>query len=310
MYYFLFLYITLFKGEIILNLTIYLKNSCTDMIEITNNSIDLILTSPPYWMLRDYEQQDQIGLGMTYKQFLYYLRNNIIECIRVLKEDSLAIFIVGDIRPKAGYGGKEEDSRCKTYPLQANIINIFEEFDYDLFSHIIWSKTSNKSSKIIPGNVDSEFVYPPYIHMDLSNEHILVFRKPGKRRDIPPREIYKLKGDVIDKKSEATIWLKPIWFIEPVNSKTTNHPAPFPSELVERLIRMFSLKEDTILDPFCGSGTTLKAAFKLERNAIGYEVNENYLKEIISHNNLYRYYLDDKGNYCYNSYQNWYWTLS
>jgi DNA modification methylase len=296
-------------GEIILSLTIYIKDSCINMNEIANNSIDLVLTSPPYWMLRNYENQNQIGLGMTYKQFIYYLKNNIIECIRVLKEDALAVFIVGDIRPKAGYGGKEEDSRCKTYSLQAKIINIFEEFDCDLFSHIIWSKTSNKSNKKIYGNVDKEFVYPPYIHMDLSNEHILVFRKPGNRRNIPSREIYKFNGDIIDKKSEAITWLKPVWFIEPVNSNTTNHPAPFPSELVERLIRLFSLKGDTILDPFCGSGTTLKVAFKLGRTAIGYEINSDYLSDIILNNNLNKYILDDKGNYCYKSNQNWYWNL-
>lgn len=265
-----------------MSLTIYIKDSCEDMREVPNNSVDLILTSPPYWMLRNYESQNQIGYGMTYKQFIYYLRNNIAECVRVLKEDALAIFIIADIRPKAGYGGKEVDSRCKTYPLQADIINIFQSFDCDLFSHIIWSKTSNKSDKIIPGNVDSEYVYPPYIHMDLSIEHVIVFRKPGHRRNTPNREEYKANKDTIDKKTEVAELLKPIWHIEPVNSNSTDHPAPFPKELVTRLVRMFSLKGDTILDPFCGTGTTLKAAFDLGRNGIGYDVNLDYVQEFIT----------------------------
>jgi DNA modification methylase len=240
---------------ICLDLLIYQKDSTKDLLEIKTASVDLILTSPPYWNIVDYENSSQLGSGLTYKQF-----------IRIFKK----------------YTGK--GSRPRMYSLQSDIIRYFTEMDFDFFSHIIWKKESVKKGekgKIIYGSVGKgkykDFVAPPYIYTDLSIEHILIFRKPGIKQEIPLLERLSDEHTRILKK-DVEKWLDPVWYITPRRHST--HPATFPEELVERLIKMYSKKGDIVLDPFSGTGTTLKVALDLHRNAIGYEINEKYIHEL------------------------------
>lgn len=262
------------------------------MKDIKTNSIDLILTSPPYWDIKDYKNEEQLGLGLTYNGYLELLKHNMFECMRVLKEDGFCIFNVADINKNLS---KSKNSRPEIYPLHSDIIQYFRSIGMEFNAHRIWEKQSTKKGekgKIIYGAVDKNYIYPPYVYNDLMIEHILIFRKPGKKRKLPKIEDRKDKFC----KEKYQGWLSQVWKINP--SKSKNHPATFPPELVTRLISLYSIKGDIILDPFCGTGTTLKVAKELERNSIGYELNLNYIKPFISELNMKKFgkvYMYEKG---------------
>lgn len=252
------------------------------MNEIPTNSIDLIITSPPYWNKVDYKHDKQLGMGLTYRQFLVNLQNNLNECMRVIKEDRFIIIIVADVRTPSGYRSLNE--RPRLYPLHADIIKMFLDMDFDFFQHFIWRKLGiNKpKGKIVYGTVGSReykgLASPPFLYTDFLMEHILVFRKPGERRELPSEKVrYEDSFNAINIE-DAHNWVDPVWVIDSPSNE--NHPATFPTELVYRLIKMFSFKDETILDPFIGSGTVCEVAIPLNRNVIGYDVNENYINQI------------------------------
>lgn len=271
----------LIMGCFILDIKIYNKSSINNMEDIKTNSIDLILTSPPYWDIKNYNNEQQLGLGLTYRCYIENLKKNMFECMRVLKEDGFCVFNVADIRKNVG---DSKECRPKMYPIHSDIIQYFIGMDFDLYAHTIWKKESvkkGKKGKIIHGAVVGDYIYPPYVYNDLSIEHILVFRKPGKKRKMIPIK------ERVDKflKEETKEWLSPVWYINPSPYKK-EHPATFPTELVSRIINLYSIKGDTILDPFCGTGTTLKVANELERNSIGYDINIDFIQPLIESFNM------------------------
>lgn len=258
------------------------NKSSEDMNEIQTSSIDLVLTSPPYWDLINYGEKNQVGIGLTYKHYLNKLENILLERMRVLKSDTFIVMIVADIRKQAHYLGGEE--RPQIYPLHADIIQYFLSMGFQFFQHFIWKKTAiNKpKGKIIYGSVgrgsNKGIASPPFLYSDLLFEHVLVFRKPGKRRLMPSlEERFKDPYNAIDIVL-AKEWVSPIWHIE--SPKHPYHPATFPTELAYRLIKMYSFRGEVVLDPFVGSGTTIDTALRLNRNAIGYEINEKYVTQI------------------------------
>lgn len=251
---------------------IYNKSCLEGIKEVKNNSINLIITSPPYWDLKDYGHDEQLGLGMTYEYYFDSLKNILKECVRVLKNDSFCVINVADIRRNLN---DSQDSRPKIISLHCDIINYFQSMGLDFFAHYIWRHKINHSSGKIYGAQKNGILYPPYVYNELSMEHILVFRKGGPQRKLPKLEDREDKFS-LDEKSD---WLQPIWDIN--SSKCALHPATFPEELVERLICLYSITGDTILDPFCGTGTTLVIADKLNRSCIGYEINLNFLQMLI-----------------------------
>ncbi|MFD1739497.1 DNA-methyltransferase [Bacillus salitolerans] len=267
-----------------MDITVYNKDSST-IAELENGSIDLIITSPPYWFLKDYDHPKQLGFNMTYKQYINQLKVHFHECIRVLKKDSYICINVADVRT----GEYKQTGRPRLYPIQSDLISFFtEEMDFDLSQHFIWEKFGVKKGEkvaLIRGSVGKgkykKFGVAPFLYTDLLAEHILVFRKPG----------YRDRGTIFERQDEELNripkellkdWLNPVWKINA--GKHPIHKAVFPDELVKRLVCLFSLKNDVILDPFCGVGTTLRLANDLGRNAIGFELNRNYLEELI---NLY-----------------------
>lgn len=262
------------------------------MSEIKTASVDLIVTSPPYWDLKDYGDPNQLGLGLTYPQFMVILQDHLMDCLRVLKYDGLAVFIVGDIRKKARYDGREdENERPRLLSMQSDIIQFFNNMGCDLFGHYIWKKTTAKQGikrNIIYGASGagelSNYMFPPYLYSDLLIEHVIVFRKPGPKRISSPLAQRDLRFEALNREEEANLWADQVWEINPVHN--SNHPAVFPLELAYRIIKMFSMKNDTILDPFCGIGTTLEAALHLHRNAIGYEINVDYINEFSKRINI------------------------
>ncbi|ADU29405.1 DNA-methyltransferase [Evansella cellulosilytica] len=269
-----------------MDLKLYNKDSTVDMNEIQTGTIDLIVTSPPYWNLIDYSHPDQLGKGLSYKMFMKKIKKNLFECMRVLKEDAFICIVVGDVRT----GEYKQNGRPRIYSLQSSLIEYFtEEMDFDLFQHFIWEKFGVKKGNgpNIYGSVgtgkNKDKAVGPLLYSDLIMEHILVFRKPGKRSRGSIAERLSHKENIL-MKEELVEWLNPVWKIHsPHNSK---HPATFPDELCKRLILLFSLKDDKVLDPFAGTGTTLINALNLGRNAYGYEINPKYIDIIKSNINL------------------------
>ena len=241
-----------------------------NMCFIPDESVHLVLTSPPYWNLKEYERgENQLGIIEDYELFVGELAKVWAECYRVLVPGGRVVCVVGDVclsRKKFG--------RHVVMPLHSDISVTCRKIGFDNLNPILWHKISNATFEI---NNGSSFLGKPYepnaiIKNDI--EFILMQRKPGGYRK-PTEE--QRRESMIDKKDYEE-WFQQIWNI--TGASTKNHPAPFPLELATRLVKMFSFVGDTVLDPFCGSGTTMQAAIDAKRSSIGIEVEEKYCEMI------------------------------
>lgn len=262
------------------NCDVYIKDS-SSMAEIEDNSVNLIVTSPPYWTLKNYDNHnDQIGFGSTtYEEYITSLNKVWSECIRVLSPDGklciniMPIFLSGK---NAKYG------RRATKLVITEIENYLESTnEMYLFANYIWDKR-----KITRFSSFGSYPYPPNIFSTFPYEWIIVFSKKGKRLQVS-KEI-KEKSKITQ--DEWANWaINSIWEMQPAKASIENHPAPFPEELPKRLIKLYSFYDDVVLDPFLGSGTTAKVALDLGRKAIGYEINSSYLDIIYKKlNNIFQ----------------------
>jgi DNA modification methylase len=238
------------------------------MIELRDEEVDLIITSPPYWHIKDYRVPGQIGYGQTLHQYLKDLYRVWSECFRVLKPGRRLCINIGDQFARAVLYGK-----YKVIPLHAEIIIQCEKIGFDYMGAIIWQKktTMNTTGGAV---VMGSYPYPPNGMIEIDYEFILIFKKPGRSENVSKeiRERSKLT------KEEWKEYFSGHWSFG--GEKQIEHEAMFPEELPRRLIKMYSFEGDTVLDPFVGSGTTLKVALELRRNAIGYEINENFVEVI------------------------------
>jgi modification methylase len=239
-----------------------------DLSAIPDGSVHLVVTSPPYWNLKRYNDGPaQLGHVDDYQEFLASLDRVWKECYRVLTIGGRLVINVGDVMLS-----RKEFGRHKVVPLHADIQVNCEKIGFDNLAPIIWNKISNATFEV-EGN--SKFLGKPYepngiIKHDI--EWILMLRKPGGYRK-PDPEMRRLS---IIAEQEFSAWYTQIW--QMTGASTKKHPAPYPEELAHRLIRMFSFVGDTVLDPFLGSGTTMLAASKVGRNSIGVEVDADYAK--------------------------------
>lgn len=241
-----------------------ITGDCRKMSLIANDSIDLIVTSPPYWQLKDYGIQEQIGFNDTYEQYINNLNLVWQECFRVLRPGCRLCINIGDQFARASYYG-----RYKVVPIHSEIIRFCEVMGFDYMGSIIWQKPTNMHTSG-GSKVMGSYPYPKGGIIKVDYEYILIFRKPGKYI-IPSKglkEASKLQDD------EWHSFFQSHWAFN--GERQNKHIAVFPVELPHRLIRMFSYRGETVLDPFMGSGTTALAALKNERNAIGYEINPNF----------------------------------
>ncbi|MFN3406586.1 MAG: DNA methyltransferase [Caldimicrobium sp.] len=238
------------------------------MIELKNEEIDLIVTSPPYWHIKDYGIPEQIGYGQSLHEYLRDLYLVFCECYRVLRKGGRLCINIGDQFARSIIYG-----RYKVIPIHAEIIAQCEDIGFDFMGSIIWQKKTTMNTTG-GANVMGSFPYPPNGIIEIDYEFILIFRKPGKNKKVTKeiKELSKLT------KEEWKEYFSGHWSFP--GAKQINHEAMFPDELPRRLIKMFSYVGDTILDPFLGSGTTVKVALQLNRNAIGYEINKNFLEVI------------------------------
>lgn len=235
---------------------------------IKDESVHLALTSPPYWTLKRYnENPNQLGHVVDYETFLNELAQVWKEMHRILVPGGRLVCVVGDVcLSRRNFG------RHVVFPLHSDIAVVCRRIGFDNLNPIIWHKISNANYEI---NNGSKFLGKPYepnaiIKNDI--EFILMQRKPGGYRQPTERQ---RKLSMISKE-EYGKWFQQFWNI--TGASTREHPAPFPLELAYRLVRMFSFSGDTVIDPFCGTGTTMIAAMKSGRNSIGIEIDSEYCK--------------------------------
>lgn len=234
---------------------------------IPDESIHLVVTSPPYWTLKRYnDSEGQMGHIEDYEDFLAALRCVWSEVFRVLVPGGRLVCVVGDVC----LSRRENSGRHTVVPLHADICVQCRKLGFDNLNPIIWHKISNAAFE---ANKTSKFLGKPYepnaiIKNDI--EFILMQRKPGGYRN-PTTEQRRLSA-IPKEKFDA--WFQQIWSL--TGASTREHPAPYPLELASRLVQMFSFVGDTVLDPFCGTGTTMLAALKTGRNSLGVELDAAY----------------------------------
>jgi len=235
------------------------------MIEIENNSIDLVLTSPPYWHIKDYGVSGQIGYGQSLHEYLKDLYRIWKECYRILKQGRRLCINIGDQFARSVIYG-----RYKIIPLHAEFISQCEDIGFDYMGSVIWQKKTTMNTTG-GANVMGTYPYPANGMIEIDYEFILIFKKPGKSEKIPK----EIKDKSRLTKEEWKEYFYGHWYFG--GARQIEHEAMFPEEIPKRLIKMYTFVGDTVLDPFLGSGTTVKTALNLNRNAIGYEINEKFL---------------------------------
>lgn len=238
------------------------------MSELGDNSVHLIVTSPPYWQLKDYGTNNQIGFNDTYENYINNLNLVWKECYRVLNNGSRLCVNIGDQFARSVYYG-----RYKVIPIREEIIKFCEIIGFDYMGAIIWQKVT--TSNTTGGGVQmGSYPYPRNGILKLDYEFILIFKKLGEASK-PTKEQKELSKMTAE---EWNTYFAGHWNFPGTRQK--GHIAMFPEELPKRLIKMFSFVGETILDPFLGSGTTTLAARNLDRNSIGYEINSEFIPVI------------------------------
>jgi len=234
------------------------------MTEVSDESVHLVVTSPPYWQLKDYGNSNQIGFHDSYEEYINNLNLVWHHCRRILHRGCRLCVNIGDQFARSVYYG-----RYKVIPIRTEIIKFCEAAGFDYMGAIIWQKVTTCHTTG-GATIMGSFPYPRNGILKLDYEFILIFKKPG-----PPPKVAK----TIKEKSKLTIeewneYFAGHWHFP--GEKQDKHLAMFPEELPKRLIKMFTFAGDTVVDPFLGSGTTTLAARNLGRNSIGYEINDQF----------------------------------
>lgn len=239
--------------------------------DLSPKSVQLVLTSPPYWTLKEYRHSDgQLGHVPDYETFLAQLDTVWTHCFNALVPGGRLICVVGDVC----LSRRKNDGRHTVVPLHASIQEHCRRIGFDNLAPIIWHKIANAAYEVENGGAG--FLGKPYepnavIKNDI--EFILMERKPGgyRKPSLAERVLSVISTEDYQR------WFQQIW-TGLTGASTREHPAPYPTELAERLIRMFSFVGDTVLDPFMGTGTTSVAAARCGRHSIGCEVDAYYFE--------------------------------
>lgn len=244
---------------------IIINGDSRQMSELHNESVHLIVTSPPYWQLKDYGTENQIGFHDDYETYVNHLNLIWKECFRVLHKGCRLCINIGDQFARSTYYG-----RYKVIPIHSEIIKFCEMVGFDFMGQIIWQKTTTMNTSG-GGAVMGSFPHPRNGIVKLDFEYILLFKKQGNA----PKPTKDQKENSTMTNEEWNTYFNGHWYFS--GAKQDKHLAMFPEELPHRLIKMFSFPEETILDPFMGSGTTAHAARNLGRNSVGYEINPDFI---------------------------------
>ena len=233
------------------------------MHELGDNSVHLVVTSPPYWNIKDYGSDNQIGYQDSLADYLERLKAVWQECHRVLKPGCRMVVNIGDQYHRATDGRPYQIT-----PLNAHVINsVLDATSRKMLflGSIIWQKISNTDTSG-GASVMGSYGRPRNGYVSYDYEYISIFRKPGDDPKVP-QEIVDADEITLEEWRElfAGHW-------NFTGKDQDNHPAPFPEELPRRIMRMFSFSGDVVLDPFLGSGTTIKVADEMNRSSVGYEI--------------------------------------
>jgi site-specific DNA-methyltransferase (adenine-specific) len=232
---------------------------------LPDKSVHLVITSPPYWQLKDYGTENQIGFHESYESYINNLNLVWKESHRVLHPGCRLCINIGDQFARSVYYG-----RYKVIPIRTEIIKFCETIGFDYMGAVIWQKvttTNTTGGATIMGS----FPFPRNGILKIDYEFILLFKKQG----IPPKPTKEQKELSAMTKEEWNTYFSGHWYF--AGAKQDGHIAMFPEELPARLIKMFAFAGDTVLDPFLGSGTTSLAARHLGRNSVGYEINPDFI---------------------------------
>jgi DNA modification methylase len=246
------------------------RGDARDMSGLEPQSVHLVLTSPPYWTLKEYrDSEGQLGHVEDYDQFLQELDKVWKQCLHALVPGGRLICVVGDVC----LSRRENGGRHTVVPLHSSIQEHCRKLGFDNLAPIIWHKISNAAYEVEGGSTFLGKPYEPNSVIKNDIEFILMERKPGGYRapDISTKVLSVISAENHKK------WFQQIW-TGVTGASTKQHPAPYPIELAERLVRMFSFVGDTVLDPFMGTGTTTVASAKWGRNSIGFEIDRHYYK--------------------------------
>ena len=230
-----------------------IEGSCENMKDIPNNSLHLMITSPPYNVSKEYDND------LSLNEYLDLLKNCFTETYRVLVNGGRACINIANV------------GRKPYIPLSDYVSKIMIEIGFNMRGEIIWNKSAGAGISTAWGSFQS--ASNPILR-DV-HEYILIFSKGNYKRERDKNE-KEFRHDNISKE-EFIEWTKSVWTMNPERAKRIGHPAPFPEELPNRLIKLFSFTNDIVIDPFMGSGTTAIAAIKNSRNFVGYEINEEYI---------------------------------
>ena len=245
-----------------------INGDARDLSFLDDESVHLVVTSPPYWNLKRYQENpDQLGHIQDYEAFLSELEKVWRHAFCVLVPGGRLVCVVGDVCV-----ARRNFGRHLVFPLHADICVICRRIGSDNLNPIVWHKIANASYEVANGSKFLGKPYEPNAIIKNDMEFILMQRKPGGYRK--PSEEQRKTSKIA--KAEFDQWFQQIWNIP--GASTKQHPAPFPMELATRLVRMFSFTGDTVLDPFCGTGTTMIAALRTGRNSIGVEIEPEYCR--------------------------------
>lgn len=230
-----------------------IASSCENMKDIPNNSLHLMITSPPYNVSKEYDND------LSLEEYLNLLKNCFTETYRVLVDGGRACINIANI------------GRKPYIPLSDYVSKIMIEIGFNMRGEIIWNKSAGAGISTAWGSFQS--ASNPILR-DV-HEYILIFSKGNYKRERDKEEKELRKNNIT--KEEFIEWTKSVWIMNTESAKRIGHPAPFPEELPNRLIKLFSFTNDIVIDPFMGSGTTAIAAIKNNRNFVGYEINKEYI---------------------------------
>ncbi len=257
---------------------IYFENS-ENLSQLENNSIDLVVTSPPYPMIEMWDKifsdweplvSEYLKSEDGFKAFNeMHKKLDLVwnECARVVKDGGFICINIGDATRKIG-------DNFKLYSNHARIVSFFQEMNFDSLPLILWRKQTNAPNKFMGSGM-----LPSGAYVTLEHEYVLIFRKGNKKKFSSNERIIRQESAFFWE--ERNIWFSGIWDFKGVKQKLTlnesrERSAAFPLELANRLVNMYSMKGDTVLDPFVGTGTTVNACILNNRNSVGYEVDETF----------------------------------
>ncbi len=243
-----------------------INGDCRQMSELRDESIHLVATSPPYWQLKDYGTENQIGFHDDYETYINHLNLTWQECYRVLHKGCRLCINIGDQFARSVYYG-----RYKIIPIHSEIIKFCETIGFDFMGSIIWQKATTMNTTG-GASIMGSFPHPRNGIVKLDFEYILLFKKQG----IAPKPTAEQKQLSVMTTEEWNTYFNGHWYFSGAKQEG-GHIAMFPEELPKRLIKMFSFAGENVLDPFMGSGTTALVAKNLGRNSCGYEINPDFI---------------------------------